>query len=153
MSTAVVEAPTDESGRRRSRLVPLLALLVLLLGGGGAAWFFVLGPGGEPADGTVVDGEIVALEPLTTTTGASTLRHARVGLAVVLAEGVDPAVVKPKAPLLKDALLREVADMDADLLRSPEGSDRLRTQLTAEARDIWGNELVRRVVLTELLVQ
>ena len=99
------------------------------------------------------DGPIITLEPLTTTLGEATLRHARVTLALVLAEGQDPVTVGQRTPELQDALLREVARMDADHLRSSEGSEQLRQQLTEDARGIWGEEVVQRVLLTELLVQ
>jgi len=124
---------------------------VLLLGGGGGVWWFVLAPDEEPAPPG--DGAIVTIEPLTTTTGEDTMRHARVGIAVVLVEGQPPTVLDERIPLLKDALLREVAAMTADQLRSVAGSEELRTRLSADAQEIWSEEVVRRVVLTELLLQ
>ena len=54
---------------------------------------------------------------------------------------------------LRHGLLQAVAEMDSEQLRSLEGSDALRQQLSREAIEIWGEEVVRRVVLTELLVQ
>lgn len=143
-------AEDEQDGGGRSKLVVLLALGALLLVAGGAVWFFVLGGDSEPPPPE--DGEIISLEPLTTTTGEETLRHARVGIAIVLVDGEDPEVVESSIPLLQDALLREVAGMSADQLRSVEGSEELRFRLSAHARDIWGEEVVRRVVLTELLL-
>lgn len=143
-------AEDGQEGGGRGKLVVLLSLVALLLVGGGAVWFLVLGGDREPPPPE--DGEIIPLEPLTTTTGEETLRHARVGIAIVLTNGEDPAVVEPSIPLLQDALLREVAGMSADQLRSVEGSEELRFRLSAHARDIWGEEVVRRVVLTELLL-
>jgi flagellar FliL protein len=153
MSAAVIEEVQviDEEKAGRGKLVILLAvLLVLLLGAGGAWWFFVREPP-EPPEPT--DGEIVTFEPLTTTVGEAQLRHARVAIAVVLSDGTDPTIVEPKIALLQDALLREVAQMNADELRSADGSAHLRKALTKHAIGIWGEEAVRRVVLTELLVQ
>jgi flagellar protein FliL len=147
-------AELDVPTARRTLPLVLALVLVLLLGGGAAFWFLVLsGDEAQEAEVEVVEGEIVTLEPLTTTLGEAGLRHARIGMAVVLAEGQDPLVVAPKEALLKDALLREVALLDADVLRSSEGSAMLREQLSAEARDILGEEVVVRVVLTELLIQ
>lgn len=144
----------DEPPRGRRKLVVVLVLAIVLGGSGGAAgwWFFLRDvPPAEAEEPE--DGEIIRLEPLTTTLGEATLRHARVAMAVVLVEGEDPVEAELKAPELQDALLREVATMDADELRSAEGSERLRQQLTTDARRIWGDEVVRRVLLTELLVQ
>ncbi len=150
--TIPVEDPEleDEEGGGRSRLVTVLAVLALLVSvGGGAWWFFLADHEPEPP----ADGEVVVLPSLTATTGNATLRHARIAIGIVLVEGEETVVVDQKIPLLQDALLREIAQMDADELRSPDGSDQLRRQLTADAHEIWGEEVVRRVILTELLVQ
>lgn len=146
-----LDPEAEGAEERRSLLGILLVILVVVAVGAAATWWFVLRGPAEAAP--LEDGEVVVLEPLTTTLGESSLRHARVNLAVVLVGGEDPEVVEAKAAILQDALLREVARMDADQLRSSEGSDRLRDRLTREAHEIWGDEVVRRVLLTELLVQ
>lgn len=146
----VTDPELDEQGGGRSRLLIMVTLLALVLAGGGAAWWFVLADH-EPAEPQ--DGEVVAVPSMTTTTGNATLRHARISMGIVLVEGVAAEEVTSQIPMLQDALLREVAAMDADQLRGPEGSDGLRARLSAEAVEIWGPEVVRRVVLTELLVQ
>lgn len=154
MSADMVE-PQDQvqdGGEGRSSrpwLAIVLAFVVVLASGGGAAWWFLLAEDGHEER----DGEVVSLTPLTTTLGEKSLRHARITLAVVLHERVDPEVVPGRAPLLEDALLREVAKMDMDRLRSSEGSDALRQRLSEAAQEIWGEEVVRRVLLTELLIQ
>ena len=150
-SVEVVEEVAPQRGKKR--LLVIGVLLVVLLGGGAAGWFLLLAPDAEAIEASPEEGTILTLEPLTTTLGQSGLRHARVGIAVVLADGVDPLPITEKQALLKDALLREVATMDADRLRSAEGSEQLRSQLSRDARAIWGDDVVLRVVLTELLVQ
>ena len=142
-------ADTDGRGRR-GPIIAVIGVLALALGGGVAWWLLFAGGGDEEA---LRDGEVVVLEPLTTTLGEASLRHARVTLAVVLSEGERPEVVPKDAAMLQDALLREIAKLDADELRSSEGSDALRQRLTEEAQEIWGGEVVRRVLLTELLIQ
>lgn len=144
--------PEDEELEPRGRLRLVLVGLVVLLAAAAAVWFLVLAPA-EAEPGEPVEGAVVALDPLTTTTGTASLSHARVALALVLAEGSDEATVVERAPLLQDALLREVATMNADQLRSSEGSDALRANLTAHAQQVWPDGEVLRVVLTELLVQ
>ena len=142
-------APAPRASRRRLLLIAAVVLLVLLLGGGW--WAYAAADASEPPPD--VDGEIVQLEPLTTTVGENGIHHARVALAVVLTVDADPEDIELRAALLQDALLREVAATDATTIRGAAGSDELRAQLSAEARRIWGEEVVRRVVLTELLVQ
>jgi flagellar basal body-associated protein FliL len=144
----LVDGETEEA--RSGRRVPLLlVVLALLLTAAGGAWWF-LGDH-EPPEPT--DGEVVVIPPMTTTTGNASLRHARISMGVVLVDGVAPEELTPRLPLLQDALLQAVAEMDAEQLRSLEGSDGLRVRLSREAIEIWGEEVVRRVVLTELLVQ
>lgn len=153
MSTAetvdLVDEETEEEENPRRRLMLLLVGLALLLAAAGGAWWFL----GDHEPAELQDGEVVVLDPMTTTTGNSSLRHARIGMGIVLVEGVVPEELTPKLPLLQDALLQAVAEMDSEQLRSLEGSDGLREQLSREAIEIWGEEVVRRVVLTELLVQ
>ena len=141
------EAPEGD----RKALRVLLVILVVVAVAAAATWWFLLRTPPEPMPPQ--DGEVVVLEPLTTTLGESSLRHARVSLAVVLAEGEDVEGVGAKAPILQDALLREVAQMDADQLRSSSGSEALRVRLSEQAQEIWGENVVRRVLITELLVQ
>ena len=148
MSELEVE-PTGPSLVRRLLVfgVPL-TLLVLV-----AAGWWAIGLADAAEEPPDVDGEIVPLEPLTTTVGENGIHHARVGIAIVLTVDASAEDVTPRTALLKDSLLRQVAAMDANTVRSAEGSDQLRAELTATAREIWGDEVVRRVVLTELLVQ
>lgn len=148
MSEAVIE-PEDRPSRRRLLLILAGVLLLAVLGGGW--WAFGMANAAETIPD--VDGPIVPLEPLTTTVGQDGIHHARVAVAIVLTVQADPEEIESRVPLLKDALLREVSATDADTIRSAEGSDRLRARLSEQARDIWGEEVVRRVVLTELLVQ
>lgn len=157
MSATTVAAPDAQvleevpETRGRGKLLGILAVVVLLAGG--AAWWFLLAPSGADDDGVVAEGAIVTLEPMTTTTGAAGIHHARVGIALVLTEDGDEAEITPKVALMQDALLQAVAERDADTLRSAEGSDALRAELTDAARTIWSSEDIARVVLTELLVQ
>ena len=146
----VLSDEEDAEGDRKTLKV-LLIILVVVAVAAAATWWFLLRTPAEPPPPQ--DGEVVVLEPLTTTLGESSLRHARVNLAVVLSEGEDVEVVGTKAPILQDALLREIAQMDADQLRSSSGSEALRVRLSEQAREIWGDEVVRRVLITELLVQ
>jgi flagellar basal body-associated protein FliL len=154
-TTEVHDAPADRpAAGGRKRLVVVVPVVLLVLGAA-AAWLQVFAPeaDGDDAEIELTEGEIVSLEPQTTSLGEAKLHHARVAVAVVLAEGIDPAVVPPRAALLQDALLRELATMDADGIRSAEGSDDLRRRLSEDARGIWEGDQVIRVVLTELLVQ
>lgn len=153
MSAATVEAevaPDQEPTRRRWPV--LVVLLVLVLGGVGAGgWWWLAAEGGEPEEHE--DGDVIDLEPMTATVGENGLRHVRVAMSIVLVDGVGPDEVRPRTALLRDQLIRHVASTDADRIRTEDGSDALRRSLTEAAHEIWGEDIVRRVVLTELLVQ
>jgi flagellar protein FliL len=158
LSATIAPAPhlvDDEDEPRGGRRRLLVLLLVLVLAAAGAGWYLLVGPGAAaPTEaGEVTEGAVVPLPPLTTTTGTAALHHARVTLALVLVDGADEAAVTARTPLLQDALLREIATMDADRLRSAVGSDELRENLTVHAQTVWPDGEVLRVVLTELLVQ
>ena len=140
----------EEAGRSRQLLMAVVVVMLLVAVGG---WLFLGSASADDAPPEEVDGEIVVLEPLTTTVGEASLQHARVTLAVVLTGDADPTVVEERVALLQDALLRDIAHLDAEELRSAEGSDGLRQRLSAQAQEIWGKEVVRRVLITELLVQ
>ncbi|MCC5948837.1 MAG: flagellar basal body-associated FliL family protein [Nitriliruptoraceae bacterium] len=151
MTTMTLEPELEEPTRRRWPLIAGAVLLVLLLGGGAAWWF--LGSDADAAEEPVIEeGEILVLEAQTTSLGLSQTVHARVGVAVVLAEGVRSDDVRPRIPLLQDALIQELSQMSAEQLRSTEGAEELRSQLTVNAQRIWDEETVVRVVLTELVV-
>jgi flagellar protein FliL len=153
-AVAIAEQTPEEvpAPRRRRRGLLLAALAVVLLGGVGGSWWY-LGPAAADEAPVDVDGPIVAVPPMTTTVGQSALHHARVSLAVVLTDGADAEDITPRIPLLQDALLQQMATVSADELRSAEGSAALRDRLSDQARAIWGEDVVRRVILTELLVQ
>ena len=154
MSTVTLEPDLELEPPAKKRVKLYLAILLAVIAGGAAAAFFLLGGDAEAEADEVelVEGAIVQLEPQTTTLGAGPMEHARVAVAVVLAEDVAVEVVEPRAALLRDALLRELATMDGESLRTVAGSDQLRDRLSAEARDIWEDGEVVRVVLTELVV-
>ena len=132
-------------------VVSVVTVLILAASGGAAYWWFVADRGDDEA-AEVEDGVIVEVAPLTATLGVSRPHHARVGIAVVLADGVAPEVVDERLPLLQDRLMQHLAESSADELRSEAGTRALRTDLSADAVEIWGGDVVRRVVLTELLI-
>jgi hypothetical protein len=132
MSATIGRGRRARRGAARSAEARLVLLVLLLAAVAGGWWF--LGRRRRrraPAD---VDGEIVAAPPLTTTVG--TVEPApRPGVAGDRADrGRRPRGRRRRLPLLQDALLREMAAMDADELRSAEGSDALRARLSVAAR-------------------
>ncbi len=152
----------EDSGGDKKKLV-IVAVVVLAIS------YFMFGRGGGGAEGATTttttipiseeaEGAVLDVGSLTVNLPGEPVHFARVSVAVVLVEGTDPLVVEGKFPLLLDATLTEMAKTDADTLRTVEGQDALRKALSEKAREIYNDEeegvrLVKRVVLTELLIQ
>ena len=138
----------------KGRLFAIIGVVVVAAAAG--VYFFLFSGGGapeeavaaEPVEGVVIDGATmtVALQ------GEET-HFARVSFALVLVEGADTAVVGNRIQLVQDGALSAIAAYDPDSLKTPEGLDDLRSDLTAVAHDIYPDGEVMRIVLTEVIVQ
>lgn len=154
--TAVAaEAPTGK--KRRSKKLLLVGLVIVLAGAG--AGVYLSGMLGPPSEAEPVEpaapseGAVVALESMTTSIGGEEPGYVRVGLALVLAEGITSEAVADRFPLVQDATLSELSEYEPDFLRTPAGIEALRVELSERARAIYPDGEVLRVVFTELLVQ
>jgi flagellar basal body-associated protein FliL len=148
-------AETAPSRTRRRWLVPVLVLLVA----GGAAAAFALGPWGdgaadEPEVPVVLhDGDVVVVGSMTTSLGGDTRAYARVELAVVLHPDAARTLVEPRFPVLRDGALTVIMGFRPSELRTVEGAERLRAELTDRAQQVWPDGEVLRVLVTDLVVQ
>lgn len=141
---------SSQSSRKRLTLVLGAVLLVVAAVAG---VFFLRGPGEEEEPAPPEDGPVVEVAQMTANLAGSQLRYARFGFAVVLRDDAVPDDVEARFPLLQDAAISTVQTFDPDLLRTPEGLDEFRKRLTAHAGDIYPDEQILRVVLTEMVVQ
>lgn len=157
----------DKEGGGHGGKLKILGIVVVSL----AIGYFMFGRGGAAADPTTTttiplseeaEGAIVTAGTLTVNLADETPRYAKVGVALVLVEGSDPLAVEAKLPLVLDAVLSEVSGMTADALLSASGFEALRVSIGAAAAAIYNEtseddatevRVVKRVVLTELLVQ
>lgn len=143
----------NESKKKSRLLIPLLVLALGSAGFGG----YVLGAQNAgaaipPDEVEPAEGEVVEVGVLTVTLAGAGSNYARVGLAVVLAEGLGPDAVSGRLPLVKDAAISVLAGKTPDDFRTPGALARLRRQLTDIAREIYPDGEVLRVVLTEAIV-
>lgn len=145
----------------KGRKLKLAVLVVVFLAAAGVAGSFVLRGGAAEGkkDGAgnmaeeLREGEVVEVEPLTVNLAEPGLHYARVGLGLVLVEGADGGEVTARLALLKDALISTVASFGSRTLVTVEGQEKLRRALTRVAHEVYGEDTVLRVVLTELVVQ
>ena len=140
---------------------------LLIVGAVGVAvYMFFFRGGGSESEAAVttttiaiddeLPGEVVDVGVMTVNLADVEPRFARVGVALVLVEGVDPTAVEPKFALVKDALLTQLATYSANDILGIAGQELLRRDLTTRAREIYNvddERVVIRVVFTDLLVQ
>lgn len=156
----------DDKGGLGGKL-KLVGIVVVTL----AVGYFMFGRGGAAAEAAVTttiplteetEGSIIQAGTLTVNLADEQARYAKVGVALVLVEGADALAVEAKLPLVLDAVLSEVRAMTADELLSSDGFDRVRSAIGDAAIGIYNEpsedglpevRVVKRVVLTELLVQ
>ncbi len=147
--------------------IKIVGIVVVTL----AVGYFLFGRGGtaeaETPPTTIplneeAEGAIVTAGTLTVNLADESPRYAKIGVALVLVEGADPLLVEGQVPLILDAVLSQVSSMTADELLSHSGFDTLRNAIGDAAIEIYNEvpedgspeiRVVKRVVLTELLVQ
>jgi flagellar basal body-associated protein FliL len=146
-------APPEEGKKKGGKKKFIFIALFLVLGAGG--YMFMSGGSApeepvseEPVEGAVIDGAT-----MTVGLAGETPSLARVSFAVVLSEGADSAAVGNRIQILQDAALTTISGYTAAELRTVEGLDRLRADLTARALEVYPDGEVLRVVLTEVIVQ
>jgi flagellar FliL protein len=145
-----LEETEEPRGRSKRKLVLLLVAVLVVAG---AAWWLLGRGGDEEADAEPVEGLVVEVAQMTVNLAGEDLHYVRFAFALVLAADVLPGDVERRFALLKDAALSSVQSFTEAELRTPEGTDRLRAELTRHAHDVYADGRVVRVVLTELLVQ
>lgn len=156
----------DEKGGMGGKL-KIVGIIVATL----AVGYFLFGRGGAAAEAVPTttiplseeaEGAVVTAGTLTVNLADETPRYAKVGVALVLVEGTDPLPIEGKLPLVLDAVLTQVSGMTAEDLLSTEGFESLREGIGEAAAAIYNEtpedgsaevRVVKRVVLTELLVQ
>jgi flagellar FliL protein len=154
------KAAEGEAGKKKGgkRKLFMIAGLVVVLGAGGVVGMKMLGGSDAQAEEAPsqseppAEGEVLDVATLTTNVSGDA-NLARVGLAVVTSEGAATDMVEARYPVLKDAVVSELARTDADKLRTAEGADDLRKRLTRRAKKIYPDGEVLRVLLTEVVVQ
>ncbi len=161
----MVAPPASTASHAQPRRIPRtvvafgIGLAAIMIGVNGLAlWMFMATEDrhveGDLSESTqhTIDGDIVVLDPMTTTLGDAQMHHARITMAVVLHENTRPDRIQARVPLLQDALLLELSQVSGTQLRTVDGSTALRHAMTGHAAAIWGEDKVVRVIFTEMLV-
>jgi flagellar FliL protein len=139
----------------RSGKLKLLVPVVLLLGAGLAAKSLLLGSPAQKAEAKPKkqEGAIVTMDPVTVNLADAGFHYARVGFGIVLTTTASSKEVEERLPLFKDQAISTVGGFQSRVLKTVEGQDELRHRLTEVAFELYGEEEIVKVILTEIVVQ
>jgi flagellar FliL protein len=133
----------------------LVVPIVLLLGAGLAARSLLLGgsaaeAGQKPKE---QEGPIVTMDPLTVNLADAGFHYAQAGIGIVLTATANQKTVEERLPLFKDAAIRVIGAFESRELKTLKGQEELRKELTQAASQVYGDEAIYEVVLTQIIVQ
>jgi flagellar basal body-associated protein FliL len=151
------DAPGKGQGGKNKKLLLGLAAVAAL----GGAYKFVLAPkppaeaeaGDVAAEVAPVEGEILELPELVINLADPETRYARIGLALVLEEGVLAEEFELEAAIAKDVALGYLSSFTYAQLRDPAVKQQAKDELSHQIRAAYGDEKVVRVLWTVLVMQ
>lgn len=146
------KSPKDEKAAKgKSNLVPAIVLAVGIAAGG----YFMGGSSEKATDDKKSEeeapkpGEIATMEPLSVNLADG--HFLKVGVAVVLAEGIEPGEFqKGKIALAKDMLIDRLGGAEMETLTSPEGRKALKEELSTKAKEIYVDEETKQPTVLEV---
>ena len=108
----------------------------------------------ESAEREVAEGLIFPMEEIVVNlSDTDANRYLRVGMALVLEEGVAVETVEPEAPRATDAAIDYLSSQSFETLREPGSKTVIREELSTRIREAFGAEMVVRVLLTTFVMQ
>ncbi len=149
----------EEEGGGKKKIIMIVGGLAAL----GGVYNFVLKPAPppeemgmevvEPVDLEPVEGEILELDEMILNIGGDTPGFLRIGIAVVLDELTIAKDFEAESAIAKDVAVHYLSSLDQDQLRSVEGREKAKEELSALTREAYGDEKVVRVLFTALVMQ
>lgn len=157
------EEEEEEGGGGKKKII----IVVLLLAIGGGVYNFVLKappPTEEElaeaealaAEAEPIEGEIAQMEEMILNIEADEEGNGtflRIGLALVLEEGVLVADFEMQDAIAKDVAVQYLSSINSESLRSAEGRQAAKDELAVLIREAYGDEMVVRVLFTSLVMQ
>lgn len=149
------EEDDEEGGGGKAKFI-VIGLVVL-----GAVYNFVLKPAppaedmaaAEMVEVEIIEGEIFQLEELVLNLEDESVGYLRVGLAVVLEEGILSADFELESAIAVDVAISYLSAQDAADLRSAKGKVAIKEELSLLMREAYNDEKVIRVLFTGLVMQ
>ncbi|MGI9596295.1 MAG: flagellar basal body-associated FliL family protein [Acidimicrobiales bacterium] len=153
------EEDEEEGGGGKKKIIMIVGGLAAL----GAVYNFVLKPSPppedmamveeEPMEEEVVEGEILELDEMILNIGGENPGFLRIGIAVVLDELTVAKDFEAESAIAKDVAVHYLSSLDQDQLRSTEGRELAKEELSLLVREAYGEEKVVRVLFTALVMQ
>lgn len=108
----------------------------------------------EQAERVVEEGLILPMEEIVVNLAdTAENRYLRIGIALVLEEGVAVETVEPEAARAIDATIDYLSGQTFASLREPGSKTTVREELSLRIREAFGDEMVVRVLLTTFVMQ
>ncbi|MGF1597523.1 MAG: flagellar basal body-associated protein FliL [Acidimicrobiales bacterium] len=149
----------EEAGGGRKKIFMIVGAVAVA----GAVYQFVLKsppPEEDPAameetaaEVEPIEGEIVELEEMILNIEGESSGYLRIGLAIVLEEGTLAANFEPESAIAEDVAVQYLSAQTSEQLRSAEGRQAAKEELSALIREAYGDEKVVRVLFTALVMQ
>ncbi len=146
----------EEGGGKGGKLKFAVIGLVAL----GAIYNFVLKPApeetemmAEPMEVELIEGEIFQMEEMVLNLEDPDVGYLRIGLAVVLEEGVLAADFEMESAIARDVAVTFLSAQTVEDLRSAAGKVVIKEELSMLMREAYGDEKVIRVLFTGLVMQ
>lgn len=151
----------EEGGGGKKKMIIGLVLVGVL----GAVYQFVLKSPPPVEDGEAmpemmaaemepVEGEILELEEMILNIGGeSSSGFLRIGLALILEEGTAASDFEAESAIAKDVAIQYLSSLTDEQLRSTEGRQEAKEELSMLLREAYDDEKVVRVLFTALVMQ
>ena len=157
------EEEEEEGGGGKKKLIMGVVVVAAL---GGVYNFVLKSPAAEDAEGEmpeeipaeveIVEGEIVELEEMILNIGGEgdeDTGYLRIGLALVLEEGTLAADFEAESAIAIDVAIGYLSSLSDDQLRTAEGRQEAKDELSTMIREAYGDAKVVRVLFTALVMQ
>lgn len=155
------EEEEEEGGGGKKKIIIGFVVVAAL----GAVYQFVLKSPPPVEDGEAmpemmaaemepVEGEILELEEMILNIGGeSSSGFLRIGLALVLEEGIVSKDFEAESAIAKDVAIQYLSSLSDDQLRSADGRQQAKDDMSTLIREAYGDEKVVRVLFTALVMQ
>ncbi len=151
------EVDEEEEGGGKGGKIKFVVIGLVALG---AIYNFVLKPApeetemlAEPMEVELIEGEIFQMEEMVLNLEDPDVGYLRIGLAVVLEEGVLAADFEMESAIARDVAVTFLSAQTVEDLRSATGKVEIKEELSMLMREAYGDEKVIRVLFTGLVMQ